>query len=133
MGNATDGDERLTVRVDCGFDCYGVDHGGGFHPGYLVPTTSHPITRLVIFDEFGFYDPFWLLHSIPIWNVDPQRKAVCRGQRPAIPCIGEHDALIGGDEIERNCLIEPIDRGDFEKSGLLADVRIPKNATDTDS
>src|SRR5262245_1183315 len=133
MSNTTDGHELLAVCVQHRFDSNGVDHRCGFHAGHLVPATSHPVPRFIVFDKFRFCDPLWLLHSIAVWNVDPKRKAVFSGKRPPVPCIGEHDALIGVDEIERNRFIESIDGADLEKSGLVTDTGVTNNPTTTDS
>src|SRR5262245_19068781 len=86
--------------------------------------------RFILLDEFCLDNPFRLIHSVAIRNVDPQWKAVLRGKRLSVPQIREHDALVGVDEIQRNGLVESIVGSELEKARLLHDSGVTENAPD---
>ena len=84
------------------------DNRSGSDPGAAAPAEVEHPTDLAEVDCFNRLDPLGLLHPVRVWDVHAQRKAVCRGQRPAVPRVRQDDARIGPDRGELDGLVEAV-------------------------
>ena len=68
-----------------------------------------------------------------VGDVDAQREAVLDGERDAVPGVGEHDALVGVDRLDRDDLEEVIGGADLEVRGVGLEMQLGEQAAEGDA